>query len=230
MKLGVLGAGSIGCYVGGRLAHAGHDVLLVGRPGLADELATHGLTLTDHGGSRWRVDTPAFATSPDALADRDAVLVAVKGLDTPEAAAALARVLPTGRLVMSLQNGVGNADVLRDVLPDHVVVPCMVPFNVLRMGDGRFHQGTSGHLVAADGLVSPVVDAFASAALDLELHPDMPGVLWGKLLINLNNALNALSGLPLAVQLRDRRWRRVMAAQITEGLAALQAAVDALRG
>ena len=42
-------------------------------------------------------------------------------------------------------------------------------------------------------------------------HADMAGVLWGKLMLNLNNALNALSGLPLATQLADRRWRLLLA-------------------
>jgi 2-dehydropantoate 2-reductase len=53
---------------------------------------------------------------------------------------------------------------------------------------------------------------------------DMTGVLWGKLLLNLNNALNALAGVPLAAELADRRWRRLLARQIDEGLAVLKAA------
>ena len=52
----------------------------------------------------------------------------------------------------------------------------------------------------------------------------MKGVLWGKLLLNLNNALNALAGVPLAAELADRRWRRLLAAQIGEALAVLKAA------
>ena len=52
----------------------------------------------------------------------------------------------------------------------------------------------------------------------------MAGVLWGKLMLNLNNALNALSGVPLATQLADRRWRLLLASQIDEALAVLKAA------
>ena len=59
---------------------------------------------------------------------------------------------------------------------------------------------------------------------EMSEHPDMPSVQWGKLLLNLNNALNALSGQPLIVQLSDRRWRRLLAAQMREALAVLQAA------
>ena len=57
----------------------------------------------------------------------------------------------------------------------------------------------------------------------MEAHGDMKAVLWGKLLINLNNALVALSGLPLATELADRRWRLILAGQIDEGLAAMKA-------
>ena len=52
----------------------------------------------------------------------------------------------------------------------------------------------------------------------------MAGVLWGKLMLNLNNALNALSGVPLATQLADRRWRLILARQIAEALGVLKAA------
>lgn len=50
------------------------------------------------------------------------------------------------------------------------------------------------------------------------------GVQWGKLLLNLNNALNALSDMPLRAQLADREWRKLFADQMAEGLAAMKAA------
>jgi 2-dehydropantoate 2-reductase len=64
------------------------------------------------------------------------------------------------------------------------------------------------------------------SVLDLSVHEprDIAAALWGKLLINLNNALNALSGLPLREQIGDLQWRRLMAAQMTEALRVLRAA------
>ena len=75
----------------------------------------------------------------------------------------------------------------------------MVPFNVAYLGDGRFHKGVAGNLYA-DG--APATRALAEAVGNgpaaLTLSDDMLGLAWGKLLINLNNAVNALSGLTLA--------------------------------
>src|SRR5262249_32678704 len=65
-------------------------------------------------------------------------------------------------------------------------------------------------------------DVLDVAGAPVAEHADMPAVLWGKLLLNLNNALNALSDLPLAVQLADRRWRQLLAAQIDEALSILR--------
>ena len=52
----------------------------------------------------------------------------------------------------------------------------------------------------------------------------MTAALWGKLILNLNNALNALAGMPLVEELADHRWRRLLAAQIDEALSVLRAA------
>ena len=225
MRVGVLGAGSIGGYLGGRLAAAGVDVTLVGRPALAEAVAAHGLRLTDYRG--YDVTLPAarlrVASSAAALGDCDWVLVTVKGLDTPAAAAELAPVVARGAIVVSFQNGVRNAERLRAAI-DRPVLPGMVPFNVLRRGPAHLHQGTSGRLAvarSADGHESALTGALARAGLPARAHADMRGVLWGKLLINLNNSINALSGLPLAAQLRERGYRLVMADCVREGLAAL---------
>jgi 2-dehydropantoate 2-reductase len=65
---------------------------------------------------------------------------------------------------------------------------------------------------------------FAAAGVPIELHGDLAPLQWGKLLLNVNNPVNALSGLPLRAQLLERDHRMCMAALIAEALAALHAA------
>ncbi|WP_460663502.1 2-dehydropantoate 2-reductase N-terminal domain-containing protein [Kribbella swartbergensis] len=131
MRIVVYGAGGIGCYVGGRLAATGTPVTFVGRQRMADELAAHGLRLTDYLGGDLRVAEVRYETSPAAAAEADLVLVTVKSAATETAAGELAGVLKPGAIVVSFQNGVRNGELLRARLTDQVVVPGMVPFNVL---------------------------------------------------------------------------------------------------
>lgn len=223
-RVAIAGAGSIGGYVGGCLALAGRDVAFLLRPRLRDALAAEGLRVTDYEG-RDRTLPPgrlALETDPAAaLAGADLVLVTVKSGATDEMARLVAAHAPPTAVVVSLQNGVGNAEVLRHVLPRHRVVAGMVPFNVVQLPGNRFHRGTEGAVLVEAGIPG-LLDTLRVDGLPVGEHADMPAVLWGKLLVNLNNALNALSGLPLVEQLGDRRWRRILAAQQLEALAALK--------
>ena len=64
--------------------------------------------------------------------------------------------------------------------------------------------------------MADVTALLSAPGLDLEVSGDMAGVQWGKLLLNLNNALNALSDLPLRQQMETRAWRRLFADQLAE--------------
>jgi 2-dehydropantoate 2-reductase len=102
----------------------------------------------------------------------------------------------------------------------------MVPFNVARPAPNQFHRGTGvgGLKVAASPALQPFVALFEAAGLPLSQEADMAGVQWGKLLINLNNAVNALSGQTLAGQLRQRDYRRAWALCLKEALVLLKRA------
>jgi len=112
--------------------------------------------------------------------------------------------------------------VLRQRLPGRRVLAAMVPFNVIALGEGRFHRATSGD-IAIEQDDAGAADRFSVPGLKMSASPDIAGVQWGKLLVNLNNALNALSGLPLRQQLAQRAWRMLSADQMAEGLAAVRA-------
>src|ERR1700678_2157235 len=220
----VAGAGSIGCFVGGIEASAGRRVSLLARPRVIAEIERFGLTLTSLEGSSWHVASQQLKLSaePEALAGAGVVLVAVKSADTAEIADAIALHVPAGAVIVSLQNGVANAAVLRSRLPGRTVLAAMVPFNVIAAGEGRFHRATSGDIV----IERDAADTAARLSVPgLVMRPtsDIAGVQWGKLLVNLNNAINALSGLPLREQLARRDWRSLFADQIAEGLAAVRA-------
>ena len=221
MKVCVFGAGSIGCYVGGRLAATGSDVSFVGRRSVMNDVTEHGLRLTDlHGGS-WSVpaDSVAMTTDPSEVGRADLILVTVKSGATDEAGAAIAEYVRPGTLVISLQNGLGNDDRLRQLLPECVVLPGMVMFNIVRRGPGHFHQGSDGTVeVRDDPGLDQCAPLFTSAGLELTRHTDLRPVQWAKLLLNLNNPVNALAGIPLKQELAQRSFRRCLASAQREAL------------
>jgi 2-dehydropantoate 2-reductase len=104
------------------------------------------------------------------------------------------------------------------------VLAAMVPFNVTRKGDA-YHRASGGDLrVDAHPANAELLAACARAQLAIEPRTDMPAVQWAKLVMNLNNAINALSGLPLKTELSDRVFRRCLAAAQREALDLLAAA------
>lgn len=223
----VMGAGAVGCYLGGCLQAAGVPVVFVGRARVLAALRQHGLTLTDLDQRRNLIPATAL-TLCDAVpvGIRPAlVLLAVKSGATAGAAAALAAALPAGTPVVSMQNGLSNVAMARAAAPHLRWIAGMVPFNVAELAPGHYHRGTSGTLAAQDDPALRALAAdFARAGLPLQLHADLRAVQWGKLLLNLNNPVNALSGRPLREQLMDRGYRQCLAALQAEALQLLHGA------
>lgn len=231
----VIGAGAIGCHVGGLLAAAGADVVFVARAARRQALAGKGLVVSDIDGCETVLSPDRFrvaATLWEAvtLAGPDPFLIlCTKGGATAEAAGEAGRAFASGTPILSLQNGIDNVARIRAAAPGLVAQAGMVPFNVTldTSRDGRpvARRTTSGRLHVEDHAATrTAAPLFASAGLPLTLVSDMVPIQWGKLLLNLNNPVNALSGLPLREELMDRDYRRVLARLQDEALAAMKAA------
>ncbi len=229
LKVGVIGAGAIGCHVGGALAATGADVVLVGRDRLKTEIESFGITLEDLDGTVRRVDKEriAFETSASALADRDTILCCVKSAQTAEVGERLAHIAAPGTVVVSMQNGVRNADVLRTHLAEQIVLGGIVGFNVVPKGVGVFRRATTGPLVieaSDDARVATLARLLAASGYEVELTHDIRAHQWSKLIMNLNNAIGALTDAPTKDLIFVADLRRILAAIIRESLGVLKKA------
>jgi 2-dehydropantoate 2-reductase len=230
-RIVIAGAGSVGCYLGGCLALAGGNVTLLMRGDLAARIAERGFTVSSLDRFDHHVAAAAVGLETEpaaALAGADLVLVTVKCGAADQMAALIARHAPGRASVVALQNGVRGAETLAaHIGGESRIFAGTVTFNVVQSrpehGPARFHRATSG---------SVIIPAAAARRTGLRAVPglgivgegDITGVLWSKLVLNMNNALNALSGLPLVVELGDRRWRELLADHIDEALAILRPA------
>jgi len=227
-KVSILGAGSVGCFIGGAWAAAGVPVTFIGRPKISADVDKHGLTLSDYSG--WQAQLPPgevdYRCGPEGLEEAEVIALCVKSGDTASAADDIAEYATPGVTVISFQNGVSNVDVLERGLGGRFeVARGMVPYNVAYLGNGRFHKGVAGELYAEQrGAVRALADRVDGGPAELKFSKDMLGLAWGKLLINLNNAVNALSGRTLRDELRQHDYRRVFAASMREGLDLLKRA------
>jgi 2-dehydropantoate 2-reductase len=229
LAVGVMGAGAVGCFVGGLAARPGVEVVLVGREALGHELRDAGLCVVDLDGAETRVTTRdlGFDTEPTALAPCDVVLCCVKSLGTEDAARTMAEVLRPGALVVSLQNGVRNVDILRAHLPRQEVLAGVVGFNVVARGHGVYRQTTKGALLVErsdDPRAGRLWRALRAAGLRVTEHRDLVPHQWAKLLANLGNAVSGLSGAPTGEMLLSVGCRRVLAETIAEALRVLRGA------
>lgn len=226
----VMGAGSVGCFIGGLTQLAGVPVHFVGRPRVLAALRKHGLRLTDQDGLDRHIPPLQLRLhdEPPAGLKPDLALLCVKSGATAEAATPLGLTLPQGTPVVSLQNGIGNTDLARATAPQLHWHAGMVAFNIAELAPGHYHRGSGGALAAEaspdDTALAAWQTALARVGMALELHANLAPVQWGKLLLNLNNPVNALSGRPLRDELMQRGYRRVLAALQQEALDLMDAA------
>ena len=226
-KVVIAGAGSIGCYVGGMLANGGANVHFFARQRIADDINANGLFLSDWTGADYRVPASQFQVSlqADVFKDADLILICVKSKDTAEMAQTIKEHANDQAVIFSFQNGVGNSQTIQDILPEHIVLPVMVPYNVVYQSGGKFHCGTEGSLYCQQHPEAKSLKKLADdAGLAFEMKGDMKSIMWGKLLLNLNNPINALSGIPLKQQLETAGFRKIYRDSLKEGLKVLAAA------
>lgn len=199
-RIAVMGAGAVGCYYGSMLARAGEDVTLIGRPRHVDAIKQHGLLLEMRGG-REQIAMPA-SVEPAMVAGARLVLFCVKSTATDEAARAIAPHLAPDAVVLSLRNGVDNAERLRAAL-DKPVIPAVVYVACAMEGPGHVkHNGRGDLVIGADDTGTSAVPrarleeiaiAFGAAGVPVRVSDNVLGELWVKLAINC--AYNALSAL-----------------------------------
>ena len=195
MRIAVMGAGAVGCYYGGMLARAGHEVALVGRPVHVDAMTRNGL-LIEARDFREHVAVRASA-SASAVHGAQLVLCCVKSTDTANAAAEMAPHLAPEAIVLSLQNGVDNAERLQALLGREVGA-AVVYVATEMAGPGHVKHHGRGELVIGPSDASErLIELFGNAGVPVQVSDNVVGALWAKLILNCAyNALSAVTQLP----------------------------------
>ena len=143
--ISILGAGSIGCWVGGHLFAGGSRVTLIGRERFAKEIESHGLKLSHFERPDISLNDVPYVTDDNSLGDADIIVLCTKSQDTEKAAEQIRRKAKANARIVSFQNGIRNFETLESYLPKTMeVIPGIVPFNVTPTGQGGFHCGTAG--------------------------------------------------------------------------------------
>ena len=225
MKVAVMGAGAVGCFFGGMLARAGHDVVLVGRPQHVEAIAREGLRIEARQFDE-RIGAPYLTASTEAsaVAGAELVLFCVKSTDTESAGAAIKPHLRADTLVLTLQNGADNAERLRAVIPQDVAA-AVVYVATEMAGPGHVRHHGRGELVieptrASDAAARTLIEA----GVPTEISPNVRGALWAKLIVNCAyNALSAITQLPYGRLVKGAGVSEAMHDIVSECMAVAQA-------
>lgn len=219
LRIAIVGAGAVGCYLGTMLAQSSaFDLSFIGRERMALEAAAYGLTAEDLEGSCYQLKSPAVYTELEALRTAQLVLVTVKALDLSELLPQLAYHLSADCVVVAMQNGVALAPLYQQFL-SQPVLRAIVPFNVVKIKPGFYARTTGAAMIwqqTEDPKIQAVLEQLNRQGIKSKQIENIKAAEFGKLMLNLNNAINALSDLPLQQQLLQRPYRLLLAAAMKE--------------
>lgn len=229
MRIAILGAGTMGSLFGARLALAGEDVELIEvSPAHIEAVRTRGLRLvTDDGDRTVRVK---IGRADSVLGACELVIVFTKGMHTREAIAAAVHLIGPQSFVLTVQNGLGNAEVIAELVPtDHILVgmtnwpaDLKAPGHVVSHGQGDVHIWTADRRPnPAIGGCAAVLDA---AGLNCRCDPSVEVAIWEKIAFNAAlNAICAATGLTVGSVGANAAGQRLAYAVVDETLAVARA-------
>jgi 2-dehydropantoate 2-reductase len=213
----IVGTGALANLFGARLAGSGKQVTLLGtwQAGLS-ALQAHGVRVQD--GETTRKYPVRAASSLEGLSDVRLALVLVKSWQTPRAAKQLARVLSPNGVALTLQNGLGNGEVLAEQLGADRVAQGVTTTGATLLAPGRVRPGGEGTIsLGMHPRVGACADLLQGAGFDVEMIQDLQTVQWKKLLVNAAiNPLTALLNVPNGRLLEKEQTRRLIALIVLE--------------
>ncbi|MDE0197768.1 MAG: ketopantoate reductase family protein [Caldilineaceae bacterium] len=243
LRILIVGAGAIGCFVGGKLASAGHAVKLVGRTDTTAALQSRGLELHAADGAVERIPSVSAVSSlREAFpGSYDLTILAVKSYDTETVLDELApaeALLPPA--ILSLQNGVGNEQQIaarfgpQRVLAGTITAPVevkepgivQVTKPTFAVGLADFHEDSEGPgSNVLSSLLTPLSSRFSSAGLPATVYNDAHSMKWSKLLMNMiGNATSAILAEPPGVTFAHPRIADLEIDALREALRVMAAA------
>ena len=198
-KIYVLGAGAVGCYFGGMLARAHHDVTLIARPARTQAIKDHGL----------KMDCQLFqeviklkaSSQLTLLKDADLILLSVKSLDTKKTIQEIAPIFPKRAVILSLQNGVANVDIASSLMTNpifpavvYVASGMMDERTMKHHGRGELYIGKLTERSTQDEHhLAAIATLFEASAVPCSIAPSIKRDMWLKFLVNCT--FNAISGI-----------------------------------
>jgi 2-dehydropantoate 2-reductase len=218
-----MGAGAVGCYYGALLARAGHPVTLIGRAQHVEAVQRSGLRFqTKEIDEQVRLQA---STDASGVKGAQLVLFSVKSTDTESAGKAMAPYLEREVAIVTLQNGVDNAERLSTVLGLQVI-PATVYAAVEMPGPGHVRHHGRGELVIGRSAQSEeIASAFRAAGIKIDVSDNVVAALWVKVILNsAYNALSAITQLPYGRLVQSPGITAVMDDVVAECLAVARAA------
>ena len=227
MNLLVVGPGAMGCLFASRLKKAGYGVTLLDYiKERAEQINEQGIIVEGLSGE-YTVKVP---TKAGAIPERpDLVLICVKAYKTREASETIRPWLGPGTVVVTLQNGIGNLEVLEEIFGRERVLGGVTAEGATLLGPGKIrHAGQGETIIGPEGDPSSpagrIISAFNRAGFQARSGDNVHDLIWGKLIINVGiNALTAITGLKNGRLPELKGTRLIMEEAVKEAVAVAMA-------
>jgi 2-dehydropantoate 2-reductase len=227
MKIAVVGAGAMGSLFGALLAEKGNDVWLYDvQVEHVNEINARGLTVERQ--DQTRTVTIKATCKPEDIGQVELAIIFVKSTHTRSAAAAAHELVGANGLVMTLQNGMGNADIIAGVINPNRILAGTTAHGATLLGAGKIRHAGKGATTIGMWASSRTgyaraqefADFFSRAGIQTEAVKDVREVVWHKLFINIGiNAITALTGIKNGQILDLEVTRELSRAAVNEAIA-----------
>ncbi len=226
MKITIVGPGAMGCLLAAFLAKGKQEVWLLDKnPERAAKIREQGIKVEGIGGN-WQAKVNSAGDAKE-IGGQDLVLVAVKAYDTKDAIANIKPLLKEDTLILTLQNGLGNIEIISEVYGQDCVLGGVTNMGATLLGPGWVRYAGKGETVIGrlDGRIPvqlrSIREVFNKSGIDARISKDIKSLLWSKLIINVGiNALTAITYLNNGRLIEFEASRKILEAAVTEAVKA----------
>jgi 2-dehydropantoate 2-reductase len=224
MKIAIVGPGAMGCLFAAFLSRSKAEVWLLDRnKERAKLIEEKGITVEGVSGN-WQARLKT-ATSAEEIGKADVVIICVKSYDTKEAAESAKALIDENSIVITLQNGIGNIEVISEVVGAEKVIGGVTNQGSTVLGPGRIRHAGKGDTVIGriDGKIPvqlrEVREIFNKCGVETRISRDIKGLLWSKLIINVGiNALTCITALNNGRLVEFESTRQILRDAVTEAV------------